>query len=94
MDVPAGGTQDFFTFLLRCLPYFFSREGSSRSFSLVDREVEFCVLTISIALHLLLLVGHLFYMIFYFFVRKNPSPYDDTEIRTQVSTSEGFEVTN
>ena len=47
--------------------------------SLVDREVEFCV-------HLLGL--------FVFFVRKNPSSCDDTETRTQVPTSEGFEVTN
>ena len=40
-------TQDFSsTFFLRCVPSFFSREGFSHSFSLVDREVEFCVLTI------------------------------------------------
>ena len=32
MDVPAAVTQDVATFLLRCLPQFFSREGSSRSF--------------------------------------------------------------
>ena len=33
LDVPAGVTQDFSsTFLLRCMPLFFSREGFSRSF--------------------------------------------------------------
>ena len=31
---------------------------------------------------------------FFFFVRKNPNSCDDTEIRTHVPTSEGFEVTN
>ena len=40
-------TQDFSsTFFLRCVPSFFSREGFSHCFSLVDCEVEFCVLTI------------------------------------------------
>ena len=37
------------------------------------------------------LVGHLYIFIF---MRKNPSSCDDTEIRTHVPTSEGFEVTN
>ena len=53
MDVPAGVTQEegntgFSIHLLSAvlLPLFFSREGFSHSFSLVDREVEFCVLTI------------------------------------------------
>ena len=32
VDAPAGVTQDFFTFLLRCLPYFFSREGFGHPF--------------------------------------------------------------
>ena len=44
VDVPAGVTQDFSTFILRCLPSLFSREGFSPFLSLVDREVEFCVL--------------------------------------------------
>ena len=35
LEVPAGVTQDFSsTFLLRCVPLFFSREGFSRSFPL------------------------------------------------------------
>ena len=32
VDAPAGVTQDFSTFLLRCLPEFFSREGFDRLF--------------------------------------------------------------
>ena len=48
VDVPAGVTQeeghtDFSTFLW-CLA-FFSREKDSAVPSLVDREVEFCLLT-------------------------------------------------
>ena len=41
-----------------------------------------------------LLVGHFLILFIYIFVRKNPSSCDDTEIRTHVPTSEGFEVTN
>ena len=38
---------------------------------------------------------HLLSIFFFFlFVGKNPSSCDDTEIRTLVPTSEGFEVTN
>ena len=42
------------------------------------------------------LVGHDFFMyfLFLFFVRKNSSSCDCTEIRIHVPTSEGFEVTN
>ena len=32
VNAPAGVTQDIFTFLLKCLPYFFLREGFSRPF--------------------------------------------------------------
>ena len=54
--------------------------------SLVDREVEFYVL--------LLLGFVLYYYYLFIFVRKNLSSCDDTEIRTHVPTSDGFEVTN
>ena len=37
-------TQDFSTFLLRCLPTFFLASRIQAFLSLVDREVEFCVL--------------------------------------------------
>ena len=66
----------------------FSREKDSAIFlSLVDREVEFCVLTILIVLHLL----GVFIFIFIFSVTKNPS-YRDSSSRPNVS--EGCEVTN
>ena len=46
VDVPAGVTQDFSsTFLLRCLPQFFSREGFSRSFPSSTVKSNFSVLT-------------------------------------------------
>ena len=61
VDVSAGVTQDFSTFLLRRLR--FNRSP---------------------------LVGHFFFVC----VWKNPSSCDDTEIRTHVPTSEGFEVIN
>ena len=38
-------TQDFSTFLLRCLPIFSREKDPAFPFSLVDREVKFCVLT-------------------------------------------------
>ena len=87
VDVPAEVTQEEgytgflhlpsavldLTFLVRRIQPFLS---------LVNREVEFCVLTNeSIVLHLLS-------------IWKNPSSCDCTEIRTHVPTSEGFEVTN
>ena len=45
VDVPAGVTQDFSTFLLRCLPPFLSREGFSRPFPWSTVESNFCVPT-------------------------------------------------
>ena len=64
----------------------FSREKDSAIFlSLVDREVEFCVLTILIVLHLLGV------FIFIFSATKNPS-YRDSSSRSKVSV--GCEVTN
>ena len=56
------------TFLLRCLPSFFSREGLSRSFpSSTVKSGTLCTNDLTV-LHLL----GLFF--FFFFVRKNPSP--------------------
>ena len=44
VDVPPGVTRDFSTVLVRCLPYFFSREGFSRSFpsSTVKSNFVYC----------------------------------------------------
>ena len=73
-------TRDFSsTFFLRCVPLFFSREGFSHSFlSLVDREVEICVLTILIVLHPL----GIFSFSFSFFSEKNPVCRHRTHIPT------------
>ena len=76
-------TQDFSTFILRCLPYFFSREGFSRSFPSSTMKSNFSTCW-----------ACFFVFVFVFFVRKNSSSCDDTEIQTHVRTSEGFEVTN
>ena len=51
VDVPAGVTQEeghtgFLHLLSAVLALYFSRERIQPSLSLVDREVEFCVLTI------------------------------------------------
>ena len=59
--------------------------------SLVDGEVEFRVLLIE-RFHRSLLVGHFIHFLHFFLVRKNPSSCDDTEIRSHIPTSEGFEV--
>ena len=88
VDVPAGGTQDEgHTGFLTRLPsavraLIFLARRIQPFLSLVDREVEFCVLTISsFSTHLSGI---------FFFVRKNPSSCDDTEIRTHVPTLEGM----
>ena len=44
VDVPAGVTQDLSTFLLRYFPLFFVARRIPPFLSLVDREVELCVL--------------------------------------------------
>ena len=83
MDAPAGVTQEegHTGFLIHLpsavLALIFLARRIQPFLSLVDREVEFCVL-----------------LVWHFFMRKNPSSCDDTEIRTHVSKSEGFEVTN
>ena len=64
------------------------------SLSLVDREVEFCVPTYDLIVLRLLVTIFVSIFCFIFFVRKNLGSRDCTEIRTQVPTSEGFEVTN
>ena len=83
VDVPAGVTQEGHTGFLH-LPFavlalIFLARRIQPFLSLVDREVEFRVTNDFINLHLLLGV---------FF----PSSCDDTEVRTHVPTSEGFEV--
>ena len=66
-----------------CLHFYREKDSVSCSFpsSTVESNLRF--------INRSPLVGH-----FLFFVRKNPSSCDDTEIRTHVSTSGGFEVTN
>ena len=94
MDVPAGVTQgEGHTGFLIHLPsavlaLIFLARRIQPFFSLVDREVDFSVLSIQSFLHLL--VGH-FTFILYFLARKNPS-YRDSIPRHNVS--EGCEVTN
>ena len=91
MDVPAGVTQEeghtgFLIHLpsaVRALIFFAKR--IQPLFSLVDREVEFCVLTILIVLHLL---G----IFFFFFFSKTKLFFRDSSSRPNVS--EGFEVTS
>ena len=51
--------------------------------SLVDCDVEFCVQSFSTC-----------WAFFFFFLRKSPGSFDETEVRTHVPTSEVFEVTN
>ena len=91
MDVPTGVTQEeghtgFLHLPSAVFALIFLARRIQTFLSLVDREVEFCVLTnSSFSTYLLLLLC----------VRRNPSSCDDrTKIRTRVPTSEGFEVTN
>ena len=95
VDAPAGVTQEeghtkFLHLPSAVLTLIFIAGRIQPFLSLVDREVEFCVPANSsfstCRARLLLFI--------IFFVRKNPSSCDCTEIRTHVPTSEGFEVTN
>ena len=93
LDVPAGVTQKeghtgFPHLLSAVLALIFLVRRIKPFLSLSDREVEFCGLTIKSFSTFLL---GLFVCVC---VRKNPSSCEDTEIRTHVLTSDGFEVTN
>ena len=95
VDVPARVTQEeghtgFLHLPSAVLALIFLARRIQPFLSPVDREVEFCVLTIQS----FYTCWAFFFIYFYLFVRKNPSSCDDTEIRTHVPTSEGFEVTN
>ena len=95
MDVPAAVTQEegrpgFLHLPSVVLALIFLARRVQPFLSLVDREVEIlCTNDLIIVLHFCSA-----FILFYFLLRKNPSSYDDTEIRTHVPTSEGFEVTN
>ena len=95
VDVPAGVTQEeghtgFLHLPFAVLALIFLARRIQSFLSLVDREVEFRVLTINRSPP----VGLFLKIFLYSFARENPSSCDDTEIRTHVPTSEGFEVTN
>ena len=93
VDVPAGVTQEggntvFFHLLSAVFALIFLARRIEPSLSLVDREVELCLLTIqSFSTRWAFIISFI-----YFLVRKNPSSCDDIEIRTFVPTSEGLEV--
>ena len=82
VDAPAEVTQDFSTFLLRCVPLSFSREGFSRSFPSSTVKSILCTNDL-IVLHLL---GIFIYIYYIYFCEENSSSCDDTEIRTHVPT--------
>ena len=84
VDAPAGShrrkvTQDFSTFLLRCLPELLSREWFSRPFPSPTVKSNFKYPRINRSP----LVGH----DFFFFVRKNLSSCVCAEIQTHVPTN-------
>ena len=83
LDVPAGVTQEeahtgFLIHLSAVRSLNFLAKRIQLIFSLVDREVEFCVLTI-IVLHLL----GIFSLVFCFFSEKNPVCRDRTHVPTR-----------
>ena len=84
MDVPAGVTQEegntgFSIHLLSAvLALIFLARRIQPFLSLVDREVEFSVLTVLIVLHPL----GIFINVFYFFSEKNPVCRDRTHVPT------------
>ena len=62
-------TQDLYTFLFRCLPYFLPREGSSHPFPSSTVKSDFCVPTNKPSSTCW---ACLFVFILFYFVRKNP----------------------
>ena len=84
MDVPAGVTQEeghtgFLIHLLSAVHALIFLVRRIQPFlSLVDREVEFCVLTSLIVLHPL----GIFSFVFLFFSEKNPVCQDRTHVPT------------
>ena len=84
MDVPAGVTQEegntgfSINLLSAVLALIFLARRIQPFLSLVDREVEFCVLTILIVLHPL----GIFISFFCFFSEKNPVCRDRTHVPT------------
>ena len=85
VDVPTGVTQDFSsTFLHRVLAFIFLARRIEPFLSLVDRVVEFCVLTFSTC-------WSFFFFFFFLFVKKKNN-YRDSNSSPNVS--EGFEVTD
>ena len=84
MDVSAGVTQEeghtgFLIHLLSAVhALIFLARRIQPFISLVDREVEFCVLTILIVLHPL----GIFIFVFYFFSEKNTVCRDRTHVPT------------
>ena len=97
MDAPAGVTQEkchtgFLHLPSTVLALILSARRIQPSLSLVDSEVDFCVPTNQLIV--LYFLGIIFFLSFYlfffvFFVRKNPSSCDCTEIRTHVPTQKG-----
>ena len=85
MDVPAGVTQEeghtgFLIHLLSAVhALIFLARRIQPFISLVDREVEFCVLTILNVLHPL---GIFLFLFFYFFSEKNTVCRDRTHVPT------------
>ena len=70
----------------------FSREKDAAILlSLVNREVEFCVLTILTILIVLHLLGILFYFLFYFF-RKEKSQLPGFELTSQRDRLRGYQL--
>ena len=90
MDLPAGVTQEeghtgFLIHLLSSVhALIFLARRIQPFLSLVDREVEFCVLTILIVLH----PSGILFLFFSFLVRK--IPFAGIDLRPNVS--EGYEV--
>ena len=96
LDVPAGVTQEegHTGFLIHLIPsavdaFIFLARRIQRFLSLVDRDVEFCVLTITI--QSFSTPWAFLFFFFYYFSEENPS-YRDLNSRPNVS--EGYEVTN
>ena len=94
VDAPAGITQaeghTGFIHLPSAVVAFSRERDSAVHFPRRQGSRRLCTKDL-IVLHLL---GFYFILFILFFVRKNPSSCDDTEIRTHIPTSEGFEVTN
>ena len=97
MDAPAGVTQEegnsgVFHLPSAALALIFMASRIQPSLPLVDRKSN--LHSVYLRINVLHLMGVTFLFFILFLVRKNPTSWDCTDVRTRVPRLGGFEITN